>query len=64
MSKYLITMAGAGFDKFTTKIYEFKGERPTEGEIKEVAGFSRSIFGEYFFPNRILFMQKLEDEDE
>ena len=48
--------------KFITKICEFKGEQPTESEIKKVAGFQHSsMFGDYF-SNHVIFMQKLEEE--
>ena len=49
---------------FVTKICEFKGELPTESEIKRIAEFHSSKYVGDYFINHIVFMQKLEDEDE
>ena len=46
---------------FTTKICEFKGEQPTESEIKKIAGYRKGMYEEYYL-NHIMFMQKLEEE--
>ena len=52
-----------GHIEFTTKICEFKGEQPTEKEIKKVAGFTKGAFGEYYYKYHIMFMQKLEEDE-